>query len=321
VRRLSWRLLTQMMLPLLAGTLLATAGDGGLPRLLAVMLVGGLASGTIYTVGSVLIGDTSHAGRWFGVKVSVESLAGAVLLLVLPQSLIPSMGHMGLVCGMLAMLAFLAPGLLLLPPTSGKPEAASVGGGAAAGGRGVWLAIASLFLLCAGASAIWAFADRMARISGFSAEATGELLAASLGAGIVGSLLVVAIGDRLPAARSFLAAMLTILLGLLLLAAHGSLVLYAAGSCLYLAGWAAGTPLACAEIAAHDPGGRLTALLVPAIGLGSMAGPAIAGVLMDSLSPAAVFGFSAGAVTVAAVLMLLVGRRQSQAGLREGLAP
>ena len=71
-------------------------------------------------------------------------------------------------------------------------------------------------------------------------------------------------------------------------------VYFAVGACLFMLGWGGGLPFLFAEVAASDPNGRHITLTIPALGLGAMIGPALAG-----------FMYSGGSLVLLQVTMVL----------------
>ncbi len=309
VRRLSWRVVCLASAPLALACLFASAAARSYPLLCAATACGGLLFGVLFTVGSVVIGDTTQAARWYGVKTACESIAGSILLVVLPLSLTPRLGFLGTVVGMSVLATALAPALFLLPaarPKEAPPELSS----AAVGGRrtnraAVTAALSSLLLFFTGNSAIWAFAERIGHQAGYSAAQIGPLLALTLICGVGGSFAVAAAGDRFGTTRSFAVASALLLVGLACLGEGGAFPVYATGNCLCMVGWSAGTPLVMAKISRIDTDGRFIALAVPAIGLGAMIGPGVAGWLLQVGSLAIVL-WAAGATIAASVAALLL---------------
>ena len=315
IRRFHWRILSLLAVPAILAALLFSVTLSSVPPLLAVTAISGAAFGVIYTIGSVIIGDTSAPERWYGVKVAAESTVGALVMLAAPATLIARYGFGGTVAGMAICVVALLPLLFYLPRAWIKeaPLPERTGEGASETNLGaIGCAILSLLLLFASVSAIWAFAERMGRLSGFSAESVGALLAVTLLAGVAGSVLVAVVGSRVDAVRSFVACVAAILVALACLSIKGNFPLYVVGNCLYMLGWAAGTPLAMAEIARLDGDGRYVALLAPAIGVGSMIGPGVAGWLLEVSTPLSLLTYTA-AVALAAAVALIVAARLARA--------
>ena len=322
IRRFHWRTVSLLSIPLVFLTLFASDYIVAFPPLLLVTVVCGIAFGINYTIGSVIVGDTSRPERWYGVKVGLETVAGAIILFVLPLTPIARYGFSGTVWGMAICIAILVPMLFFLPavwdkgPVAAAGSAETVKAGAARPKinlAAIACAVLALFTLFASVSAIWAFAERMGRLSGFDEAAVGALLAITIITGIAGSIAVAVIGNRINTVVAFVGSVAMILIALACLTIKGSFLLYAFGNCLYMFGWAAGTPLAMAEIAGLDEDGRYISLVAPAIGMGGMVGPGVAGWLLEIASATAVLVYVATTIVASAMLMVVAARfgRQS----------
>jgi predicted MFS family arabinose efflux permease len=321
IRRLQWRVVSLAVIPIILGCLAASIWIGEFAALATFIVMCGVASGIIYTIGSVIIGDTARPERWYGAKVALESLAGTFLLFLLPATWGKWYGLSGTVAGMGMMIVLLLPLLIFLPPTwdkrqlapapSHSPDTGPVAAAAKVDAAAISCAILALLSLCAGASAIWAFAERIGRLSGFDPESVGGLLGITLLSGILGSLGVALLGNRIRPVRFYVSSSLLIVMALFCLSIPGSFLLYGFGNCLYMIGWSAATPLASAIIARLDHDGRYASLLVPAIGFGSMIGPGVAGLLLETYSTTAVLIYASGTIILAALFMLVAARRGS----------
>ena len=100
-------------LSLILFLLLASRIDSFILQLLVTTLIGA-ASGALYAISTALIGGTRNTPRWFGVKFTVECLAGAILLFALPVTLIPGLGFTGVVIGMVVMILVFTPVLAFI---------------------------------------------------------------------------------------------------------------------------------------------------------------------------------------------------------------
>ena len=76
----------------------------------------------LYGMGTRVLADTSDPSRWYGVKVGVEVMPGAVLLIVLPTTLLPSMGISGVIWGMIGMSVLLSFALITMPEDDAAPS-------------------------------------------------------------------------------------------------------------------------------------------------------------------------------------------------------
>ena len=317
IRKWSWRLITLVATPIAGLGLYASTLTSSYIALLAATAVAGGAFAAIYGVGTTILSDTSNPARWYGLKIAAEAITGAVLLMVLPGTLIASHGFDGMVMGILLSMALLSPLLFLLPARGIKtheqelqeyqeldeqPESLNH--------WAIWSALFATLVFFTGVSAVWAFMERLGSNAGFDANAIGVLLAVTLGCATLGSLAAAGLGKHFGNIRPFLLSLLTTLGALLLLADAGSFTIYAAGACLFAASFGAGLPFAVAEVAELDVDGRYVILTVPAIGVGAMTGPGLAGVLYVGDSATLILALVALAMLVAGALMYYAERRK-----------
>ena len=311
IRRFSWSLAVAIAAPIAAISLAAgTVVDSYALLLVSVTIAGG-AFAAIYGIGTTLLGDTSNPARWFGVKIAAEAMLGAVLLLVLPATTIARWGFNGTVIGVIIALVFLSPFLFWIPGSGRKWHESDI----AASDNGdrqspyVWGALLATLVFFAGASAIWAFIERIGAHSNFEPEALGVLLSITLVFALVGSLLAAALGGRFGNVKPFVAGALLALVAMTLLNAHQSFIVYAIGACLQTFVIGLLLPFAITEVADLDIDGRYVVLTVPAIGIGAMAGPGIAGVLSQSGDFAPLLVFVAATAVISAILITVSARR------------
>jgi MFS family permease len=318
IRRYSWSLIVAIAAPIAALSLAAGAFVTGYVLLLVSVAVAGGAFATIYGIGTTILGDTSNPARWFGVKIAAEAMLGAVLLLVLPATTIARWGFNGTVVGVIIAMIFLAPFLFWLPASGSKghhddsPESDTNEGQSPY----IWGALLATLVFFAGASAIWAFIERIGAQSDFEPAALGVLLSVTLVFALVGSLLAAAMGGRFGNVKPFIAGAILSLVALALLNAHQSFIVYAIGACMQTFVIGLLLPFAITEVADLDNDGRYVVLSVPAIGIGAMAGPGIAGILSQSgdFGPLLVF---VGATAIVSAILITV----SSAHARPGAAP
>jgi predicted MFS family arabinose efflux permease len=324
VRRVHWRNISLTLLPIALFALYWSDQTSSYPLFLVATTIGGAAYGGLYCIAAVVIGDTTNPERWYGVKTAVESIAGMILLTVLTSNFLPSNSFSETAVGMGVATVLLAPLLLLLPRAWQKaavvgatPDVAKPRTNLAA----VVCALLVVLVFYAGNSGIWAFAERMGANSDFDPAAVGGLLGLTLLFGIGGSLVVAAIGHRLGSALPFAISAGLVIVALICLSIPKDFNAYAVGMCLYMIGWSAGVPLALAEVARLDGDGRYVALGAPALGIGSMIGPGVAGMLYQDGSPIAVLIFSFAAMLASIALLIAAGRLGGQATSRPVVAP
>jgi predicted MFS family arabinose efflux permease len=317
IRKWNWRLVTLVAVPVAAISLFSEMYLDLYLALLATTAVAGGALAVLYGIGTTILADSSNPTRWFGLKIAAEGLLGAVLLFILPGTLIADYGFNGTIMGMLATVLLLSPLLFLLPARGTKtheqeleefntweeiPESINH--------WAIWSALAAILVFISGASAVWAFMERLGNTAGFAPAAIARLLALSLGFATLGSLGVAALGKRFGNTRPFIACLLAVLCALLLLGNAENFLVYAIGCCIFTAAFGAGVPFAVAEVAELDVDGRYAVLTVPAIGLGAMLGPGVAGLVYTGDSPVAILSLVAMTMIVAVALVALAEKRR-----------
>jgi predicted MFS family arabinose efflux permease len=278
--------------------------------LLATAVAGG-GFAAVYGIGTTVLADTSNPARWYGVKIAAEAFPGALLLFVLPATLAGSHGFAGVVAGMAAMVVLLSLAAVTLP-AAGRHDLNALSEEELAtqyealDRRAVWASLVATFAFFSAASGMWAFIERMGAARDFPAESIGNLLAGSLVAATVGSLMTAWLGKRFGNTRPFAFTVGLFLVALYLLGGEPVFAAYALGTAVLTFAIGMGLPFAVAEVARLDADGRFIILSVPAIGFGAMIGPAMAGTLADTgnfavvlVVAAATIGVSAGAMLVA----------------------
>jgi len=315
IRAFSWRLVACLALPLGGACLYVSTLTDSYTLLLTFTAMAGAAFAVVYGIGTTIISDTENPARWYGLKIAAEAGLGAVLLVVLPGTLVAQYGFDGMIWGILLTLAVLSPVLFILPragrrttPAAADPLVSKNGGT----GNAIWFALLATLAFFTGTSAVWAFMERLGNAYGFDAEAIGTLLALTLLFATSGSLAVAAIGRLFGNFYPFLVSVASIFASLVILGIPGDFTLFATGCCLFSIGFGAGLPLIIAEVAELDHDGRHTVLSVPAVGLGAMSGPGIAGFLFTETSAQPVIIATAAAMSAAALLATLAyfgGRR------------
>jgi len=314
IRRVSWRKVFFATLPLGAAALYLGALIENYAGLLLSTAIAGGAFAAIYGIGTTAVGDTPNPSRWYGVKIASEAGLGAILFLVLPGTLIAWRGLEGLVIGMVLAVALLAPLALGLPRGTANADQDELAHESNSMNRGrhlaIWMALAGTLLFFSGQTTVWAFVERLGSAGGFEPESVGVLLSVSLAFAVSGSLVCASLGDRWGNVLPFGLACSVFLVALLLLAQSATFAFYAAGTCAVMFSVGMGLPFAIARVAELDLEGRYVVLSVPAVGIGAMLGPSIAGALADGEGLAPILAFSATVGITSALLLCVLSTRQ-----------
>lgn len=169
-----------------------------------------------------------------------------------------------------------------------------------------WLALFAMLIVFCGGSAIWAFEERIANQYAFDPLWVGIILGVSLVFSVFGSLGADAARSRLGPSRAYALGAFLMVAGVLAIASSAqSPNLFAAGAIAFMLGWGAAVPLLYGKIAEADLDGRHIALAIPAIGIGSMIGPSVAGFLYASGSLNLLQWSSVAAIGASSVIVFL----------------
>jgi len=304
----------------LAGTLLlivcllATGYADGFTFQVFITAIIGSVSGAVSSIGITIAGDADNNTRWYGIQVAAEAAAGVALLFLLPVTLIPIYGFQGLIYGMILLMLVILPSYWYLTRTvhvSPKyKETESIGKSDHAIQTNIHaiMGLIAMAFLFVGSAAVWAFVERIAAINEFDPEAVGSLLGISLFFSVLGSLIAGALGNRYGNLRPYLFNCLLLVAGVITIAVTDDLLIYAVGACLFMLGWAAAFAFLFAIIADVDPDGNYISLSVPALGVGSMIGPGMAGLLLSGGSTLPLLTMCLGTVAVSMIFSWLGGR-------------
>jgi MFS family permease len=307
IRRINWRMVTVLSLTLGSLALLLGGYTQSHALLMLCIFVAGGAFSTVYGIGTTALGDTSNPARWYGLKISAEAMLGAILLFVLPGTLISSHGFMGMMMGMVFAV------LLLLPALSWLPKAGTIEQEGDSGELqmssqlriAVWIGLFAVTVFIFSATMIWAFVERMASTAGFDAVLVGKILSLTLIFAVLGSLAAVVMGDRFGSGKPFAAATVIFLLALTWLSGTLTVTSFAIGACLLTMAIGLGITYVITIVADLDMDGRFVVLTVPAIGIGVMTAPAIGGLLTSSQDFSTIFMVGAASVILSLVAGLL----------------
>lgn len=313
IRRVNWKYVTWFTLSLGSLSLLLAGFSQSHGLLMVCIFIAGGAFSTVYGIGTTALGDTSNPARWYGLKISAEAMLGAILLMVLPGTLISSHGFMGMMMGMVLAVVLLAPALSWLP-ASGYIDQEYAGEKIHIPSQlrvAVWTGLFAVMVFIFSATMIWAFVERMANYAGFEPVLVGKILSLTLLFAVLGSLSAVVMGDRFGSGKPFTAAVMIFLLALAWLFSTTSLFNYAIGACLLTLSIGLGITYVITIVADLDIDGRYVVLTVPAIGIGVMTAPAIGGFLT------AMQGYSA--ILVVGGVTVLVSLVAGLLALRNGL--
>ena len=287
IRNIKPRTISYISIIFVAVFLFISSYTNSYTYLIVEILVVGSFSGILATLAMTVIGNYKNSTRWYGFKSASESAAGTLLLFVLPSTLIMSYGFNGVVYGMLIFMLLSIPIVSLISnqPLAESDEDTMIDTSIKdISSIFAWMALLAIFFNYITGSAIWAFAERIADIKEFDSTLVANALGLTLAFAIIGPLISSSISDKYGLKIPFIITSLLMLIGAYGLTAASTLSSYAIFACIQMLGWGGALPFLYSLVSNSDPNGRYIALAIPALGLGSVGGPALAGNLIGESS-------------------------------------
>ncbi|MDB2489383.1 MFS transporter [Gammaproteobacteria bacterium] len=287
IRNIKPRTISYISIIFVAVFLFISSYTNSYTYLIVEILVVGSFSGILATLAMTVIGNYKNSTRWYGFKSASESAAGTLLLFVLPSTLIMSYGFNGVVYGMLIFMLLSIPIVSLISnqPLAESDEDTMIDTTIKdISSIFAWMALLAIFFNYITGSAIWAFAERIADIKEFDSTLVANALGLTLAFAIIGPLISSSISDKYGLKIPFIITSLLMLIGAYGLTAASTLSSYAIFACIQMLGWGGALPFLYSLVSNSDPNGRYIALAIPALGLGSVVGPALAGNLIGESS-------------------------------------
>jgi predicted MFS family arabinose efflux permease len=316
VKRLSWRLVTLAGLGCAFIANLLSIGVEAFALMLACRILASLGAGTAFAAATASLGEQDKPEAAFGIALAVQT----VLLMAIMAMLAGIMESQG-IGGIFFLLALLA--LMVALPVGWLPVRSersghmngTTPGHDSSGGAQILVGLIAIVLFYAGALGFWVFLERIGDAAGHSNVMIGTVLAWALGAGALGGLGPVWLGDRVGIAWPIVAST-SILIGVVLVTV-GSVTapLFALGAVVFNGMWIFGTAYQTALIAKLDRHGGYTVLIPAAQGAGAMVGPAMASMFVPGDQYLPVNISTVAFFTTSLLLFLVVLRRYGVAAV------
>jgi len=275
IRNIKPRTISYISIIFVAVFLFISSYTNSYTYLIVEILVVGSFSGILATLAMTVIGNYKNSTRWYGFKSASESAAGM------------SYGFNGVVYGMLIFMLLSIPIVSLISnePLAESDEDTMIDTSIKdISSIFAWMALLAIFFNYITGSAIWAFAERIADIKEFDSTLVANALGLTLAFAIIGPLISSSISDKYGLKIPFIITSLLMLIGAYGLTAASTLSSYAIFACIQMLGWGGALPFLYSLVSNSDPNGRYIALAIPALGLGSVVGPALAGNLIGESS-------------------------------------
>jgi predicted MFS family arabinose efflux permease len=308
IRRWNWRLVTVSGYLIMLGSLgLALLAPGYDAARMAVA-ASGLGAGLLFPISLTLVSDMEHTERVYAIKLAVEQLVPAALLILLSTGLLVASGVQATLAAILSALLVCLLCSAAMPAAGRRREEAraEVGDGALMG----VLALLALAINFAGFAGLWVFMERIAVERGFDSEFINLWLAVGLLTSGVGPVLAALLSDRLGRVPPLLFSTLAALASMTLLGGEVTRWTYALALILLPLTYYFGISYIFSVIASADVSGRIAGLMSFALAVGSAAGPALFGAARRADGP--VLGLMAACMAAGALLIIYIASRQSR---------
>lgn len=311
-RRVNWRLSCAIFASLQVVSFVACTQLQSLVGLLIVLFVAGLAGGGLFGIATISLLDTRQPDRNIGIGTFAQVMLPALIVLVLPMTVIPIWGFGGL---MLTLAMLPAVTLLLLPwivRHSNKAIQQELHVDDRPPATNVLFALAGVLVFHAAAAAIWAFYERVGNASGIGSETVGVVLFVALLASGAGSLVPVFLHTRTGRlVPIFVAAILQVasLTGLVLAPASSYLI---AGP-VFMFAWTVSIIFQLGNVAALDVSGRYSVAIPAVLGVAAIIGPTLGGALVTDNNFSRLLLVAGVLIALSALPAGLVNRRSKSA--------
>lgn len=313
IRRVNWKKLAIASIPVTLLSLLLLAQVNSYGGLLSAILLAGMCFGVMYSLGSAIIGDTSHPARYFGMKIGTEILTGVILIFSIPVLVLPRWGFPGAVYTVAGCVLALGLSFVWIPEQGRERQVSAPDRTAIVTLPlvSVWCSLAAIVLYFSGMTAMWTFMERIAANAGIDASIIGTILAMSLVAGFFGAVSAVLVGDRFGRLKPVGAGLFLCFVSVLMLLPELNVAMYAVAACAFNSAFPFTIPFLLALTADYDFNGRYIVLTVPAISLGIVCGPAIGGLLVGAAGYGGCIAFSCTVFILAMALVVIAVRKAS----------
>jgi predicted MFS family arabinose efflux permease len=301
VRKFNWRVLVVVGACITVAGYLLAGQVRGFGVMAILLFIASCGSGLVYAPAICALSDTANPDRSFGYSFFLQILVSGVAGFIATE-LAQRWGLSGLL-NLLAVFFALALVLVLFLPARGTKSGRVTAIGRA-GGFPVWAGLTGMLLLNAGPMAVWTFFERIGNAAGFSEHAVGNAIAICLLMGAPGALVSSTAGKRfgriLPLAVSTIAMVATFAAAVV----ARNLVIYLLCGLLFQFLWNFGLAFQYGAMSVADVSGRLIVLAPTFQGVGSVAGPAVAGMLIhgNDYAPVAAVG---GLCAVGGLILIL----------------
>lgn len=311
---INWRIIS------LVGLVLGVSGIGamafltGYTALTIAMVVGGIGMGTLYALATAIIGEASDPDRGFGIKLGLETAPGAILILVLSAFVVGTFGFTGVIIVFVIVSLMLGASGYFLPERGPKGHGDQTELDAPGENKDLsgWLlpfiGLLAGFFYFTGLSGGWGFLEIIGTTKGLDAGGVGTVLFLGMFSTIAGGLFAAWLGDRFGRIIPVAAAIGLFIFGILLIRSSTNIWVFGIGSISFLITLNFVLAFVFGLTASVDASGRLIVLSAAALSSGVIAGPALAGRIIEASGYETMLTYAAIGGLICLALHILLAR-------------
>ena len=307
IRRVNWRVAALVAVTaVVIGNILTTFQSDSTALTVIRFITGFIGEGTVFALSFAIIADTKETDRNFGFVTAAQVAFGVITMLTLFRltGMYESIGGIYIPLAAVAALSLI---MLRFIPDGEAKEVQAAQEVQAASMAVPLVALLVLLIWCMGLGAVWAYVGAIGVAGGLESTSTGDALAVSSAAAILGALTASAMADRFGRLAPVTIALVVQMVMISLLTGDMSFLRFAATAAIFQIFWNLTGPYIMATIASSDASGRAPVLIPAAMTGGFFLGPALATmwVTEENLFPANVVGI-AGCLIALVIFVPLV---------------
>ena len=305
IRRVNWRLLSGCGFGLMVVSIIAALSVSSFDASRIAIAASGLGAGLLYPVSLSLVSDMQQTERVYAIKLAVEQLVPAALLMLLSIGALATSGLPGTMTAILITLVLCIFASVAMPRRGAHTTAGDHG---MAGGLSLGLlALLALAVNFSGFAGLWVFIERIAVDRGFESDFINTWIAVGLITSGIGPLMAAVLADRFGRTAPILLSTAAALASMTLLAGEVTSSHYALALILLPLTYYFGISYLFSIVVDTDTSGRISGLMSFALAVGSAVGPGIFGALKSSDGP--VLTLMAACIASGAIVFIFINAR------------
>ena len=310
VTRVNWRIASLLSAIIGAIAVSLVPVSVGFGMLVCLWVVMGMAAAVPYCIALRFLAEFSNPARAFGVKLAFEIAVPALLFFTIPTLVVPLWGFSGALLTLAAIFVLLTLPIMQLPSGT-RDLPATVEKISLFGMLPLWISLLTIAVYFGGATAMWAFLERIGNHAGLSHQHIGLSLGLAKVSGVLGAITAAIIGERLGQKWPHVISFLIMLMSLVLFAGNLGFAKYTFATSVFEYAWTFAATYQLALVANFKNMRHLVVLVPASLTLGGVFGPVLAGHLIEGSTFTSLF-LMVGSISLFCLVVFLVLANQSE---------